>query len=45
MSTSYEIDIFHKYAYIYTKDLFGVNRYIVPLSFYLIWFLGFSIIG
>ena len=31
MSTSDEIDIFHKYVYIYTKGLFGDNRYIVPL--------------
>ena len=30
MSTSYEIDNFHKYAYIYTIELIGDNRYIIP---------------
>ena len=47
MSTSDEIDIFHKYVYIYTKGLFGDNRYIVPqiflytfksITFYFIYF-------
>ena len=34
MSTSYEIDNFHKYAYIYTIELIGDNRYIIPIFFF-----------